>query len=178
MKRLAFILIFAFLPPAFAGQWTIGERTSAFLPDDDNFSHKPQLQTGINLTYFFNKTLAVELEISNIRFNSSKTRYTNGSQFKEAFILINGQLRLPLNDRFSLYGVYGYGIAFYYDKHLDRETLSANMSQAAKYGAGFDYKLNKKIALNIEGAYYYSDTERSSIDTWGWSIGTGLKYYF
>ena len=41
MKKIIGVLMILFLTnTSYAGQWTIGERTSAFFPDDDNFKHK------------------------------------------------------------------------------------------------------------------------------------------
>jgi outer membrane autotransporter protein len=88
-------------------------------------------------------------------------------------------MRYPVTKRLTIYGVYGFGGEFFYDKKIAfNESLQAKSSRVAKYGAGVEYSVNKNWALNGEASYHYSDTRKSTIDTWGWVYSLGLKYKF
>ena len=88
------------------------------------------------------------------------------------------------------YAVGGFGYAWFTNKNLKggtalngwrNETLPNSGSIASKLGLGLQYNFTKHWTAFVEGAYRYQDTGggvRTSIDTWGWSFGGGVKYYF
>ena len=180
---LLFCLTFWFfvicgIKKAFAGQWAIGQRVSAFNGDDDNLPNL-QLQNSLNFGYFM-KYLGIELETNYGRFHTSKNDWSDGSKFTITGGTLNLQARLPLNKRLTLYGVYGYGRDFFINKKIAfNESLNVKSSNSAKYGGGVEWKLNEKWALNGEATYHYSDSGNdSTIDSWGWLYSLGLKYKF
>ncbi len=179
MKRLGmilFIVLFSLIN-VYAEPF-ISYQGIAFNSDDDNFKRDAYLHA-IEAGYSWKHW---DLGIEGL---TGSKRSGWKSHFRETSIMITAKAKFPIKN-FIPYGVFGLGASRFTHRKMNAledtaqpERLYGKRSIAVKYGGGIEYKVFKKLSIFAEVAYRYSDTGKdSSLDSWGWGYGAGIKGYF
>ncbi len=185
----------AFAQPAhedITGRWGAGMIVAGAMPADDSES---ATYIGGNFTYGVMDYFAVGLEVGGMKFDRDPGRFDFGD-LTGAPVLGIMQLRYPFaagKTKATIYGTLGLGAIFWHYEESD--VLQAALVDvevedafAVKLGLGFDLLIDKNWAVNLEGAYVFSDSETTvrapaltpivdTVDTDYWTIGGGFKYF-
>jgi opacity protein-like surface antigen len=180
MKTLIILLLaLTLVIPAYAGQVFMSGQAIRFEADDDNFTHEPFLFSALEAGYSW-KNVEAGIEGCTGSFKSPWD-----SHFRDTSAMATLKVKFSIK-KFTPYFVGGIGERWFTNIKIGltpandpAESLLKHSSIAFKYGAGVQYAVTKNINLFIEATQRYGDTGiGSSIDTYGFGIGGGIKVYF
>jgi opacity protein-like surface antigen len=174
---LTIVLVLSFTVLSYAEPF-LSVRGAYLEPDDDNFK-QGALSTYGELGYSLNKYIEVSGIVSRSGYKSAW-----GSMFSDIGILGIVRPKYPITKKLTIYSTIGIGHSWFMNKNMQTrqattESVKATNSIALLYGGGIQYFISKDFALFADALYHYSNTGKgSSLDSWGWSYGGGIKWYF
>lgn len=176
-----------------AGRFSVGIAGGGIFPKDSDIDDT--YYVGGNFAYGINEYFAIGAEAGYTSWDDEEAGVDYG-EVEAIPLLADLYLRRPVEVGENIlvpYVVGGVGVIFWDYEESDLLTSNAitvdmDAELGVKAGGGFDYFFTENSAINIEGAYIWSDADMSvaafglygaaTIDTDYWLATGGFKHYF